>query len=42
MKKAGVKFSKPDLEPFRQATQIVYDKHADSIGADLIDAIRAA
>ena len=32
----------PDLEPFREATQSVYDKHADTIGADLIDAIRNA
>jgi TRAP-type C4-dicarboxylate transport system substrate-binding protein len=42
MKQAGVEVSEPDLEPFRQATESVYDKHADSIGADLIDAIRAA
>jgi len=42
MKQAGVQVSEPDLEPFRQATETVYDKHADSIGADLIDAIRAA
>lgn len=42
MKQAGVQLTEPDLEPFRQATEIVYDKHADSIGADLIDAIRAS
>jgi tripartite ATP-independent transporter DctP family solute receptor len=42
MKQAGVKVSEPDLDPFRRATENVYDKHADSIGTDLIDAIRAA
>lgn len=42
MAEAGVEVTEPDLEPFRQATENVYDKHADSIGADLIDAIRAA
>jgi tripartite ATP-independent transporter DctP family solute receptor len=42
MKQAGVQITEPDLEPFRQATETVYDKHADSIGADLIDAIRAS
>jgi TRAP-type transport system periplasmic protein len=42
MRQAGVEISEPDLEPFRRATESVYDKHADSIGADLIDAIRAS
>ena len=39
---AGIEITTPDLEPFREATQSVYDKHADTIGADLIDAIRNA
>ena len=39
---SGIEITTPDLEPFREATQSVYDKHADTIGADLIDAIRNA
>ena len=42
MREAGIEITTPDLEPFREATQSVYDKHADTIGADLIDAIRNA
>jgi tripartite ATP-independent transporter DctP family solute receptor len=42
MREAGIEITTPGLEPFREATQAVYDKHADTIGADLIDAIRNA
>lgn len=42
MRQAGMEFTKPDLDPFHEAAESVYDKHADTIGADLIDAIRSA
>lgn len=42
MREAGIEITTPDIETFRQATESVYDKHADAIGADLIDAIRNA
>jgi tripartite ATP-independent transporter DctP family solute receptor len=41
LKEKGVKVSYPDVEPFREAAQKVYEKYADDVGGmELIDAIR--
>jgi tripartite ATP-independent transporter DctP family solute receptor len=38
----GVTIHRPDLKPFRDAAAKIYDKHANKIGADVIQTVRAA
>lgn len=45
VKAAGMQFnelSTAELERIREATEAVYDRHADTIGKDVVDAMRAA